>query len=203
MSSVCGQCEERQSVLKCLQCGEDFCMECSDKIHARGKLKSHSLMMHSELSASLNGGDGGFVLSISPVASPSKRSYRYSLNLSERCTKHLDERLAHFCMVDQQVVCAQCLLLGEHKGHTFQKLSVAFPRLKQQAASLEKNVELSCTVGLENKLQFETTLVQMKQSHEASLDVSTYWDCEIQFHARCFPKFLYHQISFVKPSLTT
>ncbi|XP_053316362.1 zinc finger B-box domain-containing protein 1 [Spea bombifrons] len=37
----CGQCESKSALLKCLECGEDYCSACFAKIHQKGALKLH------------------------------------------------------------------------------------------------------------------------------------------------------------------
>ncbi|XP_069474591.1 zinc finger B-box domain-containing protein 1 [Ambystoma mexicanum] len=38
---ACGQCENRNAVLSCLECGEDYCVCCFTKFHQKGALKLH------------------------------------------------------------------------------------------------------------------------------------------------------------------
>ncbi|XP_078522049.1 zinc finger B-box domain-containing protein 1 isoform X2 [Lissotriton helveticus] len=37
----CGQCENKNAMLTCLECGEDYCVTCFTKIHQKGALKLH------------------------------------------------------------------------------------------------------------------------------------------------------------------
>lgn len=37
----CGQCENKNAMLTCLECGEDYCVSCFTRIHQKGALKLH------------------------------------------------------------------------------------------------------------------------------------------------------------------
>ncbi|XP_066456782.1 zinc finger B-box domain-containing protein 1 [Eleutherodactylus coqui] len=41
---TCGQCENRSALLKCLECGEDYCTACFARFHQKGALKLHRTM---------------------------------------------------------------------------------------------------------------------------------------------------------------
>ncbi|XP_059587095.1 zinc finger B-box domain-containing protein 1 isoform X3 [Alligator mississippiensis] len=41
---VCGQCETKNALLVCLECGEDYCGSCFAKIHQKGALKLHRMI---------------------------------------------------------------------------------------------------------------------------------------------------------------
>ncbi|XP_068137052.1 zinc finger B-box domain-containing protein 1 isoform X2 [Hyperolius riggenbachi] len=40
----CGQCESKNALLMCLECGEDYCAACFAKFHQKGALKLHRTM---------------------------------------------------------------------------------------------------------------------------------------------------------------
>ncbi|XP_040285904.1 LOW QUALITY PROTEIN: zinc finger B-box domain-containing protein 1 [Bufo bufo] len=41
---ACGQCESKSALLKCLECGEDYCTACFTRFHQKGALKLHRTM---------------------------------------------------------------------------------------------------------------------------------------------------------------
>uniref|UniRef100_A0A7M4FWA1 B box-type domain-containing protein n=1 Tax=Crocodylus porosus TaxID=8502 RepID=A0A7M4FWA1_CROPO len=51
---VCGQCETKNALLVCLECGEDYCGSCFAKIHQKGALKLHRMIpLQAKASASV------------------------------------------------------------------------------------------------------------------------------------------------------
>ncbi|XP_073929956.1 zinc finger B-box domain-containing protein 1 isoform X3 [Castor canadensis] len=51
---VCGQCENKDALLVCLECGEDYCSGCFAKIHQKGALKLHRTALLQEKSQILS-----------------------------------------------------------------------------------------------------------------------------------------------------
>ncbi|XP_074860532.1 zinc finger B-box domain-containing protein 1 [Carettochelys insculpta] len=41
---TCGQCENKNALLVCLECGEDYCSSCFARIHRKGALKLHRMI---------------------------------------------------------------------------------------------------------------------------------------------------------------
>nr|XP_014431299.1 zinc finger B-box domain-containing protein 1 isoform X1 [Pelodiscus sinensis]XP_025042856.1 zinc finger B-box domain-containing protein 1 isoform X1 [Pelodiscus sinensis]XP_025042857.1 zinc finger B-box domain-containing protein 1 isoform X1 [Pelodiscus sinensis] len=41
---ACGQCENKNALLVCLECGEDYCGSCFAKVHQKGALKLHRMI---------------------------------------------------------------------------------------------------------------------------------------------------------------
>uniref|UniRef100_A0A8C4VQQ9 B box-type domain-containing protein n=2 Tax=Gopherus TaxID=38771 RepID=A0A8C4VQQ9_9SAUR len=41
---ACGQCETKNALLVCLECGEDYCGSCFARVHQKGALKLHRMI---------------------------------------------------------------------------------------------------------------------------------------------------------------
>eukprot|EP00002_Diphylleia_rotans_P035699 TRINITY_DN7814_c0_g1_i1.p1 TRINITY_DN7814_c0_g1~~TRINITY_DN7814_c0_g1_i1.p1 ORF type:complete len:553 (+),score=113.40 TRINITY_DN7814_c0_g1_i1:57-1715(+) len=107
----CGQCEQERAKVSCTQCGEVYCLTCSDKIHAKGKLKTHV---------------------VTPIGGSESDLATSLLSEYYLCPSHPQEKMNFFCQNDQKIVCTNCLLYGEHKGHVFMKLEDAMKQLHKQ-----------------------------------------------------------------------
>eukprot|EP00824_Muranothrix_gubernata_P023896 TRINITY_DN669_c0_g1_i3.p1 TRINITY_DN669_c0_g1~~TRINITY_DN669_c0_g1_i3.p1 ORF type:complete len:373 (+),score=68.49 TRINITY_DN669_c0_g1_i3:135-1121(+) len=115
----CAWCEEANASLECEQCGERYCHECSVSLHTKGRFKQHTVTPINKLTRVLK--------------------VRY-------CPEHEGERLTLFCLEDEKIVCAHCLLVGAHQDHQRTSLRNAFSdashKLQQAAETLtHKKVE--------------------------------------------------------------
>ncbi|KAG2463349.1 WDR49 protein, partial [Polypterus senegalus] len=42
--NICGQCEIKKAGLRCMECGEDYCVSCFAKFHQKGAMKLHRMI---------------------------------------------------------------------------------------------------------------------------------------------------------------
>lgn len=122
---MCGFCEEKPALRRCVQCAGVLCDDCERTQHSRGFFKTHQIV-------DLDHGPGG-------------------LDYSERmvCHAHSREKLSFYCLECRRPVCSHCLILGDHKNHQQTPIDQAFEtgketlgawveKLKQRIASTEE-----------------------------------------------------------------
>ncbi|MBN3289711.1 TRI18 ligase, partial [Polypterus senegalus] len=66
--------------------------------------------------------------SLSGPNSPSESRHAHLRGLT--CLEHENEKVNMYCIVDDQLICALCKLVGRHRDHQVSSLSERFDRLK-------------------------------------------------------------------------
>ncbi|XP_062331987.1 probable E3 ubiquitin-protein ligase MID2 isoform X1 [Osmerus eperlanus] len=102
----CQFCEQeppREAVKTCVTCEVSYCDRCLRATHPNKKpFTSHRL--------------------VEPVADAHLRGLT--------CLEHENEKVNMYCMVDDQLICALCKLVGRHRDHQVSSLSERFDKLK-------------------------------------------------------------------------
>ncbi|XP_030621497.1 probable E3 ubiquitin-protein ligase MID2 isoform X1 [Chanos chanos] len=110
---ACQFCEQeppREAVKTCVTCEVSYCDRCLRATHPNKKpFTSHRL--------------------VEPVADAHLRGLA--------CLEHENEKVNMYCVVDDQLICALCKLVGRHREHRVTSLSERFDKLKQ---TLENNL---------------------------------------------------------------
>jgi len=122
-SSVCGFCKGPATVF-CAFCGP-LCQEHSDFLHVKGPLHSH------ELSKSPIAVVKSIKEAVGNVADD-KETPSVVLPL---CKDHA-KQMELFCSKCETLVCAHCILIGEHKGHECSSVVQAFKKTNERIDEL-------------------------------------------------------------------
>lgn len=109
---ACQFCEQeppREAVKTCVTCEVSYCDRCLRATHPNKKpFTSHRLL--------------------EPVADAHLRGLA--------CLEHENEKVNMYCVVDDQLICALCKLVGRHREHQVTSLSDRFDKLKVRILSL-------------------------------------------------------------------
>jgi hypothetical protein len=95
-NSLCGLCEAAPAVKYCQDCDGVMCAACAEKMHAQGFMQRHVVRDLGDEHAS-----------------------------QLQCSIHKEEKLSLYCVDCQLPVCAHCLLVGDHVGHSRMNMSEA------------------------------------------------------------------------------
>uniref|UniRef100_A0A8C2JVT7 Midline 2 n=1 Tax=Cyprinus carpio TaxID=7962 RepID=A0A8C2JVT7_CYPCA len=99
----CDQEPPREAVKTCVTCEVSYCDRCLRATHPNKKpFTSHRL--------------------VEPVADAQLRGLA--------CLEHENEKVSMYCVVDDQLICALCKLVGRHREHQVTSLSDRFDKLK-------------------------------------------------------------------------
>uniref|UniRef100_A0A668U0C8 RING-type E3 ubiquitin transferase n=1 Tax=Oreochromis aureus TaxID=47969 RepID=A0A668U0C8_OREAU len=106
----CEQDPPREAVKTCVTCEVSYCDRCLRATHPNKKpFTSHRL--------------------VEPVPDTHIRGLT--------CLEHENEKVNMYCLVDDQLICALCKLVGRHREHQVSSLTERFDKLKQ---TLENNL---------------------------------------------------------------
>ncbi|KAK6297967.1 hypothetical protein J4Q44_G00310220 [Coregonus suidteri] len=133
----CEQDPPREAVKTCVTCEVSYCDRCLRATHPNKKpFTSHRL--------------------VEPVHDAHLRGLT--------CLEHENEKVNMYCIVDDQLICALCKLVGRHREHQVSSLSERFDKLKQ---TLENNLTnlVKRNSELENQM---AKLIQICQQVEAN-----------------------------------
>lgn len=136
----CEQDPPREAVKTCVTCEVSYCDRCLRATHPNKKpFTSHRL--------------------VEPVADAHLRGLT--------CLEHENEKVNMYCLVDDQLICALCKLVGRHREHQVSSLSERFDKLKQ---TLENNLTnlVKRNSELENQM---AKLIQICQQVEVNTAV--------------------------------
>ncbi|XP_006000157.1 probable E3 ubiquitin-protein ligase MID2 [Latimeria chalumnae] len=120
---ACQFCEQeppRDAVKTCITCEVSYCDRCLRATHPNKKpFTGHRL--------------------VEPVPDTHFRGLT--------CLEHENEKVNMYCLVDDQLICALCKLVGKHRDHQVSSLSERFDKLKQALETnltnlVKRNVEL-------------------------------------------------------------
>lgn len=129
-AEVCGFCKKPATVF-CAFCGP-LCQEHSDFLHVKGPMRAHELsktpvevMRSIKAAAAAAGsaegrGEGSLVLPL--------------------CKDH-GKQMELFCSKCETLVCAHCVLIGDHKGHECMSVLAAFAKTNARIEELLKEIK--------------------------------------------------------------
>ncbi len=128
--TMCELCESNKAALQCLSCkiGQKLCADCYKATHHGDNKRTHQIKLFQQ---------SDVVTSYTQVLS--------ILTLEYNCPRHDQKPLEYVCKQCDTVICCDCLLVGEHKGHD----ATAF-------ADACKDVQMKC----QDSLAKEQTLAQ-------------------------------------------
>ncbi|XP_031413742.1 probable E3 ubiquitin-protein ligase MID2 isoform X2 [Clupea harengus] len=137
---ACQFCEQdppREAIKTCVTCEVSYCDRCLRATHPNKKpFTSHRL--------------------VEPVPDTHLRGLT--------CLEHENEKVNMYCVVDDQLICSLCKLVGRHRDHQVSSLSERFDKLKQ---TLENNLTnlVKRNSELENQM---AKLIQICQQVEVN-----------------------------------
>uniref|UniRef100_A0A674CDA6 Midline 2 n=1 Tax=Salmo trutta TaxID=8032 RepID=A0A674CDA6_SALTR len=113
----CEQDPPREAVKTCVTCEVSYCDRCLRATHPNKKpFTSHRL--------------------VEPVHDAHLRGLT--------CLEHENEKVNMYCIVDDQLICALCKLVGRHREHQVSSLSERFDKLKVNTAMHEAKLVEEC-----------------------------------------------------------
>ena len=101
---MCELCETNKAALQCLSCkiGQKLCASCYKVTHHGDNKRAHQIQLFSSTSETV-------VSSYTQALS--------MLTMEYFCDVHSKKALEYVCKLCDCVICCDCLLVGEHKGH--------------------------------------------------------------------------------------
>ncbi|XP_013883457.1 probable E3 ubiquitin-protein ligase MID2 isoform X3 [Austrofundulus limnaeus] len=113
----CEQDPPREAVKTCVTCEVSYCDRCLRATHPNKKpFTSHRL--------------------VEPVPDTHIRGLT--------CLEHENEKVNMYCLVDDQLICALCKLVGRHREHQVSSLTERFDKLKVNTAMHESKLVEEC-----------------------------------------------------------
>uniref|UniRef100_A0A8C1VFP5 Midline 2 n=1 Tax=Cyprinus carpio TaxID=7962 RepID=A0A8C1VFP5_CYPCA len=146
----CDQEPPREAVKTCVTCEVSYCDRCLRATHPNKKpFTSHRL--------------------VEPVADAQLRGLA--------CLEHENEKVNMYCVVDDQLICALCKLVGRHREHQVTSLSDRFDKLKQ---TLENNLTnlVKRNSELENQMAKLIQICQQVEVNTAMHEAKLVEECD-------------------------
>uniref|UniRef100_A0A7N6BES1 RING-type E3 ubiquitin transferase n=1 Tax=Anabas testudineus TaxID=64144 RepID=A0A7N6BES1_ANATE len=150
---LCQFCEQdppREAVKTCVTCEVSYCDRCLRATHPNKKpFTSHRL--------------------VEPVPDTHIRGLT--------CLEHENEKVNMYCLVDDQLICALCKLVGRHREHQVSSLSERFDKLKQ---TLENNLTnlVKRNSELENQMAKLIQICQQVEVNTAMHEAKLVEECD-------------------------
>uniref|UniRef100_A0A3B3Z1R2 Uncharacterized protein n=1 Tax=Poecilia mexicana TaxID=48701 RepID=A0A3B3Z1R2_9TELE len=152
-SHPCQFCEQdppREAVKTCVTCEVSYCDRCLRATHPNKKpFTSHRL--------------------VEPVPDTHLRGLT--------CLEHENEKVNMYCLVDDQLICALCKLVGRHRDHQVSSLTDRFDKLKQ---TLENNLTnlVKRNSELENQMAKLIQICQQVEVNTAMHEAKLVEECD-------------------------
>ncbi|XP_076015748.1 putative E3 ubiquitin-protein ligase MID2 isoform X2 [Genypterus blacodes] len=146
----CEQDPPREAVKTCVTCEVSYCDRCLRATHPNKKpFTSHRL--------------------VEPVPDTHLRGLT--------CLEHENEKVNMYCMVDDQLICALCKLVGRHRDHQVSSLTERFDKLKQ---TLENNLTnlVKRNSELENQMAKLIQICQQVEVNTAMHEAKLVEECD-------------------------
>uniref|UniRef100_A0A8C4SRL3 Midline 2 n=1 Tax=Erpetoichthys calabaricus TaxID=27687 RepID=A0A8C4SRL3_ERPCA len=146
----CEQDPPREAVKTCVTCEVSYCDRCLRATHPNKKpFTSHRL--------------------VEPVPDAHLRGLT--------CLEHENEKVNMYCIVDDQLICALCKLVGRHRDHQVSSLSERFDKLKQ---TLENNLTnlMKRNGELENQMGKLIQICQQVEVNTAMHEAKLMEECD-------------------------
>uniref|UniRef100_A0A674CDJ9 Midline 2 n=1 Tax=Salmo trutta TaxID=8032 RepID=A0A674CDJ9_SALTR len=146
----CEQDPPREAVKTCVTCEVSYCDRCLRATHPNKKpFTSHRL--------------------VEPVHDAHLRGLT--------CLEHENEKVNMYCIVDDQLICALCKLVGRHREHQVSSLSERFDKLKQ---TLENNLTnlVKRNSELENQMAKLIQICQQVEVNTAMHEAKLVEECD-------------------------
>uniref|UniRef100_A0A3Q0R804 Midline 2 n=1 Tax=Amphilophus citrinellus TaxID=61819 RepID=A0A3Q0R804_AMPCI len=150
---LCQFCEQdppREAVKTCVTCEVSYCDRCLRATHPNKKpFTSHRL--------------------VEPVPDTHIRGLT--------CLEHENEKVNMYCLVDDQLICALCKLVGRHREHQVSSLTERFDKLKQ---TLENNLTnlVKRNSELENQMAKLIQICQQVEVNTAMHEAKLVEECD-------------------------
>ncbi|NXM70315.1 TRI59 protein, partial [Serilophus lunatus] len=156
----CGIFEEP----RVLPCSHTFCAECleellqhTDGFSLRRRLKCPSCRALLDVPAGKGLESLPVNFALKAVIEKCRREEPWSVG---SCREHPRQPLNIYCVLDQRLVCGQCLTRGQHRGHPIADLQSAFGNAREAAGKLQEQ--------LGHKFWREVVLCQVRLSLQRS-----------------------------------
>uniref|UniRef100_A0A8C4ZLY9 Midline 2 n=1 Tax=Gadus morhua TaxID=8049 RepID=A0A8C4ZLY9_GADMO len=150
---LCQFCEQdppREAVKTCVTCEVSYCDRCLRATHPNKKpFTSHRL--------------------VEPVPDTHLRGLT--------CLEHEKEKVNMYCLVDDQLICALCKLVGRHRDHQVTSITERFDKLKQ---TLENNLTnlVKRNSELENQMAKLIQICQQVEVNTAMHEAKLVEECD-------------------------
>uniref|UniRef100_A0A8C4F439 Midline 2 n=1 Tax=Dicentrarchus labrax TaxID=13489 RepID=A0A8C4F439_DICLA len=148
--TFCEQDPPREAVKTCVTCEVSYCDRCLRATHPNKKpFTSHRL--------------------VEPVPDTHIRGLT--------CLEHENEKVNMYCLVDDQLICALCKLVGRHREHQVSSLTERFDKLKQ---TLENNLTnlVKRNSELENQMAKLIQICQQVEVNTAMHEAKLVEECD-------------------------
>uniref|UniRef100_A0A671T1F5 Probable E3 ubiquitin-protein ligase MID2 n=1 Tax=Sinocyclocheilus anshuiensis TaxID=1608454 RepID=A0A671T1F5_9TELE len=146
----CDQEPPREAVKTCVTCEVSYCDRCLRATHPNKKpFTSHRL--------------------VEPVADAQLRGLA--------CLEHENEKVNMYCVVDDQLICALCKLVGRHREHQVTSLSDRFDKLKQTLGNNLTNL-VKRNSELENQMAKLIQICQQVEVNTAMHEAKLVEECD-------------------------
>ncbi|CAL8357069.1 unnamed protein product [Merluccius merluccius] len=146
----CEQDPPREAVKTCVTCEVSYCDRCLRATHPNKKpFTSHRL--------------------VEPVPDTHLRGLT--------CLEHENEKVNMYCLVDDQLICALCKLVGRHRDHQVSSITERFDKLKQ---TLENNLTnlVKRNSELENQMAKLIQICQQVEVNTAMHEAKLVEECD-------------------------
>ncbi|XP_062380404.1 probable E3 ubiquitin-protein ligase MID2 isoform X2 [Sardina pilchardus] len=146
----CEQDPPREAIKTCVTCEVSYCDRCLRATHPNKKpFTSHRL--------------------VEPVPDTHLRGLT--------CLEHENEKVNMYCVVDDQLICSLCKLVGRHREHQVSSLSERFDKLKQ---TLENNLTnlVKRNSELENQMAKLIQICQQVEVNTAMHEAKLVEECD-------------------------
>ena len=163
VQSLCGQCDRKEAAVRCSQCREDFCADCSASIHARGRLATHELeaLTRRPNTVAVQRQTNNFPLPprlAFPTPTATSATPRV-VRTGQPCESHPEEPVQYFCLVcESRPICAECVFRGtRHHSHLSEVLPLrkALPALRAKIEAVHAAAESASREAGNSKRELE------------------------------------------------
>ncbi|XP_038059413.1 E3 ubiquitin-protein ligase TRIM33-like [Patiria miniata] len=145
----CQSCDEQnQATTFCVNCSQFLCQDCHNAHERLGITKSHKTYTMAQFQTG-------------------EISYKSRLREEPKCGKHPDMNLNIYCNTCEQLLCTTCSVL-KHQKHSFDDLTDAFDKCKQEIAELKAKAEDKKTALSNAKKNMANSRTQLDSMFEAT-----------------------------------
>lgn len=135
----CAECATVAASCRCIKCECFMCFACFEEVHKVSKyMRKHQY---------------------EPLA---------NTDTSKSCREHVDRPIEYFCLEDERAICAHCVVMGSHKGHTVCLMEERKQKLLEAIAPLSSMAK-DALGNIRKTLDLIDTLISKSHSQEDSV----------------------------------
>src|SRR6218665_233465 len=136
---LCAECATVAASCRCIKCECFMCFACFEEVHKVSKyMRKHQY---------------------EPLA---------NTDTSKSCREHVDRPIEYFCLEDERAICAHCVVMGSHKGHTVCLMEERKQKLLEAIAPLSSMAK-DALGNIRKTLDLIDTLISKSHSQEDSV----------------------------------